>query len=871
MAFWGVEIKPGKPFTHTYDSSKGRLHISMATLGHGTAITKSVLQCNVGNRSPVYLCSLYPGNTESLQLNLELEEDGNVILSVLGPRSIHLCGYYLARGRYGNTMDESESYGEDIANTETEKSDRSDEDDYDDSFINDDGDLAVFSASPISHEEDAEEASSDSGRKSAKGSRRRLRKKYQLVESDDDGGLGKKIFNDFQEIDDEDSLPISSLCKKNKSFVRVLDQEMEDCFDKEAIDAGKKDSEDHENSIIETKLKTDNAFTESQIHREAEPSDQLAVPSTVPDVGDNKKSKKKKKGKEKETSTELDNAAQDEPKMNTAQDLLDQEMHDNIDKETVDAGKKDGEDHENSATETNLATDNAVADSQTYREAGPSDHLVDPCTVPDVGDIKKSKKKKKGKEKETKSSSNGDSTELDNAEQDEPKMNMAQDLLDQEIVDNVDKEAVDDGKKDGEDRENITIETKLKTDNVVADIQTHSREAEPSDQLAVPSTVPDVGDMKKSKKKKKGKEKETKSSSNEHSTDLDNAAQDEPKMNMDEDLLTGNEQNQQQPDDKKAETTDKTLPSSQVGQGQDEKPKRKRKERSKEKTLFAADDACISNVVNLPQGNEHSNQDTVNGRDVKISDSVALPSSETDSQKKTKRRKKEQINKASHTEGDNGNGEGIIQDYKADKETAESDGLTDKFSEKKEQHPKLTIENSVDNGAQDNPDGNQSEDKKVKKKKKKSKSQGSEVVNSDVPVSAEQSSEMMKEDGNNVEDTKPSQVRTLSNGLVIQELETGKENGKIAAIGKKISINYTGKLKENGVVVESNAGEAPFKFRLGKGEVIEGWDIGLEGMRVGEKRRLVVPPSMTSKKDGESENIPPNSWLVYDFELVKVH
>ncbi|KEH29262.1 FKBP-type peptidyl-prolyl cis-trans isomerase [Medicago truncatula] len=761
MAFWGVEIKPGKPFTHTYDSSKGRLHISMATLGHGTAITKSVLQCNVGNRSPVYLCSLYPGNTESLQLNLELEEDGNVILSVLGPRSIHLCGYYLARGRYGNTMDESESYGEDIANTETEKSDRSDEDDYDDSFINDDGDLAVFSASPISHEEDAEEASSDSGRKSAKGSRRRLRKKYQLVESDDDGGLGKKIFNDFQEIDDEDSLPISSLCKKNKSFVRVLDQEMEDCFDKEAIDAGKKDSEDHENSIIETKLKTDNAFTESQIHREAEPSDQLAVPSTVPDVGDNKKSKKKKKGKEKETSTELDNAAQDEPKMNTAQDLLDQEMHDNIDKETVDAGKKDGEDHENSATETNLATDNAVADSQTYREA------------------------------------------------------------------------------------------------------------EPSDQLAVPSTVPDVGDMKKSKKKKKGKEKETKSSSNEHSTDLDNAAQDEPKMNMDEDLLTGNEQNQQQPDDKKAETTDKTLPSSQVGQGQDEKPKRKRKERSKEKTLFAADDACISNVVNLPQGNEHSNQDTVNG-DVKISDSVALPSSETDSQKKTKRRKKEQINKASHTEGDNGNGEGIIQDYKADKETAESDGLTDKFSEKKEQHPKLTIEN-VDNGAQDNPDGNQSEDKKVKKKKKKSKSQGSEVVNSDVPVSAEQSSEMMKEDGNNVEDTKPSQVRTLSNGLVIQELETGKENGKIAAIGKKISINYTGKLKENGVVVESNAGEAPFKFRLGKGEVIEGWDIGLEGMRVGEKRRLVVPPSMTSKKDGESENIPPNSWLVYDFELVKVH
>jgi FK506-binding nuclear protein len=81
-----------------------------ATLGLGTAITKSTLQCNVGNKSPVYLCSLYPGKTESLQLNLELEEDGNVIFSVIGPRSIHLCGYYLARGRYSNTLDESYPY-----------------------------------------------------------------------------------------------------------------------------------------------------------------------------------------------------------------------------------------------------------------------------------------------------------------------------------------------------------------------------------------------------------------------------------------------------------------------------------------------------------------------------------------------------------------------------------------------------------------------------------------------------------------------------------------------------------------------------------------------------------------------------------------
>ncbi|XP_045830000.1 peptidyl-prolyl cis-trans isomerase FKBP43-like isoform X9 [Trifolium pratense] len=698
MAFWAVEIKPGKPFTHTYDGSKGRLHISMATLGHGTAITKSTLQCNVGNKSPVYLCSLYPGagNTESLQLNLELEEDCNVIFSVIGPRSIHLCGYYLARGRYNNTLDESESYGEDIADTENEKSAHSDEDDYDDSFIDDDGDLEVFPPSPISNEEDA---SYDSGRKSAKGSRRRMRKKYQLIESDDDIGLEeKKIVNDSvhvqsQEIDNEDCLPISSICK-NKASGRILDQAMDENVEEDAVDTGKKDSEDPENSPIETKLKTDDV----------------------------------------------------------------------------------------------------VADNQTHREAEPSDHLAVPCTVPDVGDIKKSKKKKKGKEKETKSSCNDHSTESDNAVQEKEKMNTAQDLLDQEMTDNVDSEAVDAGKKDSEDPENSTIETKLKIDDVVADIPTH----------------------------------------------------------------------------RKAETADKILPFLQVGQGQDDKPKRKRKERSKEETIFTVDDACISNVDNLPQGNEGNNQDIVN-RDVKISDSVALPSTETDSPKKTKRRKKEQKNKASLPEGDNGNSEGIIHDEKANNETAESGRLIHELSETKEQHQKLTIENSGNNGAQDNPDGNQSEDKKVKKKKKKSKSQGSEAVNSDLPVSVEPSTEMMKEDGNNMEDTKSSQVRTLSNGLVIQELETGKENGKIAALGKKISINYTGKLKENGAEVESNAGQAPFKFRLGKGEVIEGLDIGLEGMRVGEKRRLVIPPSMTSKKNGDSENIPPNSWLIYELELVKVH
>nr|POF08413.1 peptidyl-prolyl cis-trans isomerase fkbp53 [Quercus suber] len=85
----------------------------------------------------------------------------------------------------------------------------------------------------------------------------------------------------------------------------------------------------------------------------------------------------------------------------------------------------------------------------------------------------------------------------------------------------------------------------------------------------------------------------------------------------------------------------------------------------------------------------------------------------------------------------------------------------------------------------------------------------------------------------------------------------------------QISVNYNGKLKNNGESVDSNDGDAPFKFRLGVGKVMEGWDIGINGMRVGEKRRLTIPPSMGYGSKGHGENVPPDSWLVYDVELVK--
>ncbi|KAL0654785.1 hypothetical protein Bca4012_075369 [Brassica carinata] len=109
MAFWGwfnrVEVKPGKPFTlkaNTNDSK--RLHLSQATLGmtsNSGTTSRSILQCNAGNKSPLFLCVLSPEKVDTCQLNIEFQEAEDVIFSVIGPRSVHLTGYFLARNGTG--------------------------------------------------------------------------------------------------------------------------------------------------------------------------------------------------------------------------------------------------------------------------------------------------------------------------------------------------------------------------------------------------------------------------------------------------------------------------------------------------------------------------------------------------------------------------------------------------------------------------------------------------------------------------------------------------------------------------------------------------------------------------------------------------
>ena len=111
--------------------------------------------------------------------------------------------------------------------------------------------------------------------------------------------------------------------------------------------------------------------------------------------------------------------------------------------------------------------------------------------------------------------------------------------------------------------------------------------------------------------------------------------------------------------------------------------------------------------------------------------------------------------------------------------------------------------------------------------------------------------------------------RVFDNGLEVINVKAGGPNGKTALPGKRVGVRYVGKLKSNNKVFDASKGN-PFQFRLGVGEVIKGWDLGVKGMRVGDKRKLVIPPALGYGPRGAPPDIPGNAWLVFDVELVTV-
>ena len=95
-------------------------------------------------------------------------------------------------------------------------------------------------------------------------------------------------------------------------------------------------------------------------------------------------------------------------------------------------------------------------------------------------------------------------------------------------------------------------------------------------------------------------------------------------------------------------------------------------------------------------------------------------------------------------------------------------------------------------------------------------------------------------------------------------------HGEIAKNGMQVSVHYQGRLTDGTIFDDSQKRGTPFSFTLGSGQVIPGWEQGIAGMRIGEKRVLTIPPELGYGAAGAGVVIPPNATLLFDVELIAV-
>lgn len=117
-------------------------------------------------------------------------------------------------------------------------------------------------------------------------------------------------------------------------------------------------------------------------------------------------------------------------------------------------------------------------------------------------------------------------------------------------------------------------------------------------------------------------------------------------------------------------------------------------------------------------------------------------------------------------------------------------------------------------------------------------------------------------------ESEPGEEVTTPSGLKYVDLKVG--DGASPKPGQTITVHYTGAVENGKEFNNSYKGGAPIDFRIGVGAVIKGWDEGLMTMKVGGKRRLTIPPDIGYGKAGRPPDIPPNSTLIFDVELLGI-
>jgi FKBP-type peptidyl-prolyl cis-trans isomerase len=114
----------------------------------------------------------------------------------------------------------------------------------------------------------------------------------------------------------------------------------------------------------------------------------------------------------------------------------------------------------------------------------------------------------------------------------------------------------------------------------------------------------------------------------------------------------------------------------------------------------------------------------------------------------------------------------------------------------------------------------------------------------------------------------PSEVVTAEG---LRYTDYGGGDGASAGPGDRVSVHYVGSLEDGRVFDSSVERGQPFQFELGRGAVIRGWEIGITGMRAGDRRRLVIPSDLAYGARGAGGVIPPNATLVFEVHLLAIN
>ena len=119
-------------------------------------------------------------------------------------------------------------------------------------------------------------------------------------------------------------------------------------------------------------------------------------------------------------------------------------------------------------------------------------------------------------------------------------------------------------------------------------------------------------------------------------------------------------------------------------------------------------------------------------------------------------------------------------------------------------------------------------------------------------------------------DAQDLQTRVVTTKSGLKYIDEKEGTGQTAKAGDNVSVHYTGRLADGKKFDSSVDRGQPFDFPLGAGRVIKGWDEGVAGMKVGGKRKLIIPSELGYGKRGAGDVIPPDAELHFDVELLKI-